>query len=274
MKVIVHDWIGGLGNNIEQIGNASWFAQSSNGVVEFAQKHNLLNVPRQITFGPETEKVLRGNFSLDRLFQKMGEVPEELFRDLPAVLQSLSIFEGFSKKRFPGLVIHVRGGNIFKKPEWGKGMIQAPLSYFDRVMEGMTLPKEILVLTTEGVPQPKDPQRYPNPMTEHIQRFCQKENIPCQIHKGSTKDAASYLLGAERAMITGYTTFSRMLLLSNPSLKEVYLPTMRYSPHDAISFRHHGCDVHEYKVLNYLTTWSRAGLAKQKKHPRKFIKKV
>ena len=265
----LNHWIGGIGNNLEQIVNAYWLAKKCNGKFICNVDHHLLTAPDDIQFGPDILQKQLGCFTNVELHRKKIDVAHERFVEYPEILQKLSsnLFNKIPKKSFDGIVVHVRAGNIFRDPSCGRNLIQAPIKYFDKVIKTLKITNDILVVT--GTKHKRDVNRYPNPITAEIQEYCKRAGMTCHVHNSSDVEAAGYLLGAKHAMLTGYTTFSRMLLLANSDLKTVIIPSMGSWPHDEISFKQHKCKIHYFDILNYLGEgeWLAPNVSRQITHP-------
>ncbi len=268
----ISKWIGGLGNNLEQLVNAYWLAKQTNGQFVCNVDHHLLTVPQSIKFGHDIQQRLYMGFANIDLYDQKIDVNNERFKQYHEILQELSpmLFDKIHKKNFDGLVVHVRAGNIYRKPLCGKYLIQAPIKYFAKAIRALKIKKDILVITSTK--HKRDVKRYPNPMTAEIEKYCKGIGITCSVHDGTAVEAAGYLLGATHAMLTGYTTFSRMLLLANSNLETIIIPVMDYWPHDEISFKLHSCKTHYFHIEDYLKTWSCELVNTQINHPLNKIK--
>ena len=195
-----------------------------------------------------------------------------------------SLFVNVPKKSFDGLVVHVRAGNIYKNPLCGPYLVQAPLKYFSKAIETLKIKRDVLVITQAQHGRPGQPGagKFPSPMTAEIVKYCKGNNLSCRVHEGPIAEAVGYLLGAKHAMLTGYTTFSRALLLANPNLRSVIIPSipligkeLRYNldgwPQDEICFRSHKCDTHYFDIKRYIKQWTREGLQRQINHSARHI---
>jgi hypothetical protein len=270
-KVTIHRWSGELGNNLEQIANAYWLAKSTNGQFFCKAKHHILRVPKSIQFGDDLSGQPCGTSNLS-FYNKGVDAKNKRFKQYHEILQHLAptLFKMIKKKKpFNGLVVHVRAGNIYRSPTCGPYMVQAPVKYFSKAMRALEIKKDVLVLTNTR--HKKDVKRYPNPIVKEIERYCKNAGLACHVQDDLLDDAIGYLLSAKHAMLTGGTTFSRMLLLANPDLKSVIIPATIPWPHDEISFKHHGCNVHYFDVIDYLQKWSCRHINKQISHPARKI---
>jgi len=267
MLVVLNGWSGKTGNNIEQISYGLWLARKTNGKFVCDLQHTILVPPPSVTFGDDTNEKIVGHLTSEFFNAKKLDLGNDRFNDLPGILQEIGprILRRMKPLSFNGLVIHVRAGNIFRDTSLSKTMNQAPLAYFNKAFEELSLPRNILIVTGGHIA--KKHKLYHNPITKHIMEYCKKNNIECKLHSDSAEEAIGYMLGAERAMITGYTSFPRMLLLSNKNLKQVVIPVMRYSAHDEKSFMAHACKVHYFDILDYPKEWSEHGPVIQTKHP-------
>lgn len=274
--VQIHKWIGGLGNNLEQVAYAYWLARKTGGRFVCNIEHYLLVVPKEVTFGNNIQDEIHGAITNNEIIKRGLDAENERFECAHTVLQELAptLFMNVPKKFFDGLVVHVRAGNIYKNPSVGKHLIQAPIGYFTKALETLQIKKDILVITNQQHGRSVQPGAgmFPNPMTAEIVRYCGGYDIACHVHDAPPTmphhiEAVGYLLGAEHAMLTGYTTFSRMLLLANPDLKTVIIPTISGWPHDEISFKEHQCNTHYFDITNYVSEWSDEGVIRQVTHP-------
>lgn len=269
----IKKWIGGIGNNLEQISNAIYFAKQTRGKFICNINHYLLNVPTEISFGNNIDQTIGGSFTNIEIINKKLDINNYRFNYIGQILQNISktLFCNISIKYFNGLVIHIRAGNIYKKPECGPCLIQAPINFFQTAVETLNLKQDILILTKENIGNQSLQLSYPNPITAAIIQYCKNNKINYSINKRSVQEAIGYLLGAKQAMLTGYTTFSRLLLLSNSKLENIIIPSMTYWPHDEISFKIHPCTTHYFDINNYITKWNRQSIKKQYTHPKEKI---
>lgn len=265
--VTIRNWVGELGNNLEQIANAYWMAQKTNGRFVCEQPHHFLKVPKVVQFGDDLEPMRESSYANTVFLNRKMDPDDERFKSYHKIMQTLSpkLFRGIVPLSFDGLVVHVRAGNIYKDPTRGRYMIQAPLSFFSKAMQTLGIKGEVLVLTKSR--HKKDVKRYPSPMVSEIQEYCRKHELRYHVNDDAFEDAIGYLLGAKRAMLTGYTTFSRMLLLANTGLKSIIIPVMDYWPHDEISFNEYGCKVHHFDVADYMKLWLPESVHVQLTHP-------
>lgn len=264
--VNISNWSGGLGNNLEQIANAYWLAQNTNGQFICTVEHHILNVPKSVTFGDNLDKQPCGTANM-AFYNKGVDVKKERFKEYHRILQDLShvLFKNVKKRFFNGLVVHVRAGNIYRDPSCGKYMVQAPIKFFAKAMRTLKITEDVLVLTSTR--HKRDVKRYPSPITAEIERYCKNAGITCHVQDDRFEEAIGYLLSANHAMLTGNTTFSRMLLLANSDLKSVIIPEMTGWPHDEISIQCHGCKVHRFDVHDYMEWWSDGPVVRQINHP-------
>ena len=267
-------WSGGIGNNLEQLVNAYWYAEKTSGELNCIE-HHILKIPKKIVFGPNIQDTMRERCFTNSGMMRSGMDDQlERFKSYNRILQKLgpTIFRKLPNKNFNGLIVHIRAGNIYRDPSVGKYLLQAPVSFFKKAMNTIKINKNILFIT--NTKHGKDPKSYPNPMLKEAIAYCNQNNIEYQISDNEYKNAISYLLNAEHAMITGYTTFSRMLLLSNSNLKSVILPLMGNWPHDTISFKFHGCATHYFNINEHPELWSKDAVIWQKNHPINKIKYI
>lgn len=261
-------WCGGLGNNLEQIANAYWYAEESGGILNCILDHHILDVPNRIVFGGNTKDVMEEQYFTNADMMKCGmDVELKRFENYCRIMRALSpqIFRKIHPKKFDGLVVHIRAGNIYREPSVGRYLLQAPTSFFQKAIKLSEVDKGVLFIT--GSKHGNDSMSYQNPMLAEAIRYCKHHDIKYDVCDNEYESAISYLLHAEHAIITGYTTFSRMLLLANSNLKSVTIPLMGSWPHDDISFKKHGCETHYFSIKEYPKLWSVDAIMWQKNHP-------
>ena len=208
MNYRVSDWMGRFGNNLIQISSGLMNAERDNGNLYFP-KHSMLN---------DTKIILNEN-NQDDYFEDLFwgiSFDENIRRRLcKEYLSKLIIFQE-EKLDDDDLVIHLRGGDIFQSNP-PKNYVQAPFSFIKGVIE-IVKPKTIYVVYEDET----------NPNVSMISKLYSNAIFINDLQIG-----VNLILSTKKLVITGVTTFSRMLAMCSLNIKTIYQPSF-IKDHDYI----------------------------------------
>ena len=202
MSVLIDRWVGRLGNNIMQIGNASVIAKKHGTFVEYPD-HKILNKV-EIKFG-DSDYCCSGSFfgvdqDRDYVIQNRFKIMKEIGRDLvPHREMDLG----------DTLVFHFRGGDIFRQPCPESGYVQCPMSYYDLIME-REQPKNVLLVCEDD-------------SNEIIGRFSEKYEAELSIGDSLENDI-SKIMSAKTLVCCGMGSFIPALAACSQKVKKMYCP--------------------------------------------------
>ena len=192
--------MGRFGNNLIQISSGLMNAEKNNSNLYFPY-HSMLN----------DSKIILNENNKDDCFEDLFwgiSFDENIRRRLcKKYLNKLIIFQE-EKLNDNDLVIHLRGGDIFQlNPP--KNYVQAPFSFIKEVIE-ITKPKTIYVVYEDET----------NPNVSMISNTY--ENV---VFVNDLQIGINLILSTKKLVITGVTTFSRMLAMCSLNIETIYQPS-------------------------------------------------
>lgn len=211
----VSGWIGRTGNHLLQLSHAVYLAEKYNGICEYRNNDFFDKKTFDFSNGNPIKQYFKESFW--ELYTKYNPVNVNYSNDLhyerPRILREyiLPIFKPYKKINLDyDLLINIRGGDIMV----GKGSppqyVQAPLSYFLRVLEKEN-PQKVLLVCEDNK----------NPVIEKLKET--KYNIEVHTDNNPFTDAND-ILNTKKLVIGGVSTFSLLLSQMSSNVEVVYYP--------------------------------------------------
>ena len=141
----ISQWFGRLGNNLQQLSNAIYIAEKTRSILSFPFHQMITESYFDFSDGRSCKHQILSDFWNDKL-ESFAVTIEEIEEKRTNILRNniLPLLPYKSKKQDFDMVIHFRGGDIFRKNPH-HNMVQAPYSYFKRVLEIQDAKRVLLV---------------------------------------------------------------------------------------------------------------------------------
>jgi len=237
--IIITQWVGGIGSNIQQVINAIFYA--------LYYGHNRVRVRghkyiKSCHLGTKTnKKVIRGIF-INRKGLDLKIYKKKLNKKLLLKFWKYNIKPQKSGEN--DLVIHIRSGDVYKRNPHS-GWIQPPLKFYEQIIESKDWDAIYLICQDQKSP-------IKNPLLNKYKNIkWEKQSLAMDI---------SYILGA-RNIIFGMGSFIPSLLLFNKVVSNIYYPKYCYR----YLLSELNCTHHIYKFEGYIKKGKWRNTAKQKR---------
>jgi len=207
----INQWFGRLGNNLQQLSNAIYVAEKTRSTLSFPSHHMITDSYFDFSRGRNSKHKILSNFWNNKL-ENFAVTIEEIEEKRSSILKNniLPLMPYNRKKQDFDMVIHFRGGDIFgKNPH--HNMVQAPYSYFRRVLE-IEEAKRVLLVCEDNK----------NPIVPKLQNS--GSGIDFIYHSGTIEEDVNLILNAKTLALPGNTSFSRILAQTSSNLEKIYLP--------------------------------------------------
>lgn len=207
----ISQWFGRLGNNLQQLSNAIYIAEKTRSTLSFPRHKMITSSYFDFSGGRSCKHQILSDFWNDKL-ENFAVTIEEIEEKRSGILKNniLPLLPYKRKKLDFDMVIHFRGGDIFRKNPH-HNMVQAPYSYFRRVLEIQGVKRVLLVCEDNK-----------NPIVPKLQNS--GSGIDFIYHSGTIEEDINLILNAKALALPGNTSFSRILAQTSLNLEKVYLP--------------------------------------------------
>ena len=211
----ISGWVGRTGNHILQLSQAIYLSEKCNGVCEYRENDFFENKIFDFSNGSSIQNYFNETFwELNPKYTPTNEnYSADLHYQRPRILREyiLPIFKPYQKIDLNyDLVIHIRGGDSIEGKGCPPQYVQAPLSYFLRILEKEN-PQKVLLVCEDNK----------NPVIEKLKET--KYNIEVHVGNNVFTDA-NKILNAKKIVIGGVTTFSLLLSQMSSNVEVVYYP--------------------------------------------------
>lgn len=284
-KIVIPEWYGRFGNNLEQIGGAILFAKCSDGETQLVfpngqfhlDLHDTLKIEwfknNSLHFDKKYDYNVKNFSSLiwknnDYLASSSGYVNSdyenivtnnliEVFRKdikpliLNTNISNISLFsKELSKYKINEntLTIHLRGSDIVKINHPLYQQKNVPWSYYKNILESNNYERIILCKDGSSILNTKYPDANPN--YNHIIDFCKSNNIEIYDDKRSLSEDFFILLNSYNILSSGFSSFSFTSGYMNDKLINFYYPISK-SPLPKETIRLNCLETSQVKVYKY-----------------------
>ena len=207
----ISQWFGRLGNNLQQLSNAIYIAEKTRSTLSFPSHQMIADSYFDFSGGRSCKHQILSDFWNDKL-ESFAVTIEEIEQKRSSILKNniLPLLPYKRKKLDFDMVIHFRGGDIFRKNPH-HNMVQAPYSYFRRVLEIQKANRVLLVC-----------EDCRNPIVPKLQNS--SSGIDFIYHSGTIEEDINLILNTKILALPGNTSFSRILAQTSLNLEKIYLP--------------------------------------------------
>lgn len=209
-------WVGNLGNHLLQLSHAIYLAERYGGLCTFAQEPFLENKQFDFLKTKKVEKIIDENiFEVSpKRYSPFGEdYSLDLHLERPRILKNyiLPIFKPYQKINLDyDMVINLRGGDVFSNDYTYPQYVQAPLSYFLKVLE-KEKPNKVLIVAQDKL----------NPVIKELM----KTDYCIDVHTDNDVNTdCNEVLNAKTLVVGGVSTFTLMLSQMSPNIEKIYYP--------------------------------------------------
>lgn len=204
-------WFGRFGNNIQQISNAIYYCKQHEIFFDMAPHPMIEDIV--LPFGETKMPGIENQWSY--FYFTRGEecnFPEENLDVLnfqrkmiceKYIYPKLKIDHSKTDEAFPGLVIHLRGGDVFTNPH--PHYVQNPLFYYIELVKNYYVGNTIVIAEDNNHP---------------LIKIFEKLNIP--VLQLSEKDSLEVLLSAEAIATSGVGSYAIAAALCSRNIKKLF----------------------------------------------------
>lgn len=115
------------------------------------------------------------------------------------------------------LIVHLRGGDIMNPKTTHPSFVQAPLSFFTKIISEGRFQKVIVCSEYE---------QFSNPVVRSLVTYCQNVGVKCDASPRSVAEDMYIIANSKNLAVGGYTSFSRSLVLCSPDVRRIFVPRL------------------------------------------------